>query len=559
MSARPVPRPRRAPEFRGESPNLPPNPPNPGPRLPGLNRIAASWSPAGIAPQGSRTGTSVDADRIDEGFARRVKGAVIWRSGSQVVAQLVMWASTFIVIRLLEPEDYGLYAMTQVILTLLNLMNGYGFANALIRSESVTRAEVRQVFGMLLLLNGGLALLQFAMAPLAADYFRQAVVADLLRVQAIAYFATPFMALAHALLSREMDFKRQAQAHLVAAVAGAGTALGCAAAGVGVWTLVAAPTVFFYTQAVALTWAARSLMWPSFRFRGAGRLFTFGGAMVVVQFFWFLQSQADVFIGGRHLAPHDLGIYTTALFLTQILAAKFVPPLNEVAFAAYSRIQTRRDAMRIGFLKTVRLIMLVALPFYFGLAVTAEPLILTVLGPKWVETIAIVPILAMAMPLLTLQILFAPATNALGRPRIAVEVALAGAVLLPAAFLIGIGGGIEGLAWAWLGGMSLLCAATLLRSAPVIGVAPREIGAAAAPGLFAATAMALLVLGADALLPPLPALPRLALLVALGAGTYVGLLVLFARPVVDEVLLLLKREGRPPDAPADPPGAVQAP
>ena len=37
--------------------------------------------------------------------------------------------------------------------------------------------------------------------------------------------------------------------------------------------------------------------------------------------------------------PHRLGLYTTALFLTQILAAKFVPPLNEVAFAAYSRIQ----------------------------------------------------------------------------------------------------------------------------------------------------------------------------------------------------------------------------
>ena len=67
--------------------------------------------------------------------------------------------------------------------------------------------------------------------------------------------------------------------------------------------------------------------------------------------------------------PHRLGIYTTALFLTQILAAKFVPPLNEVAFAAYSRIQARPDMIPTAFLKSVRLIMLVALPFYFGLAV----------------------------------------------------------------------------------------------------------------------------------------------------------------------------------------------
>ena len=50
------------------------------------------------------------------------------------------------------------------------------------------------------------------------------------------------------------------------------------------------------------------------------------------------------------LDAHALGIYTTALFLTQILASKFVPPLNEVAFAAYSRIQTRPDRFRQGVL-----------------------------------------------------------------------------------------------------------------------------------------------------------------------------------------------------------------
>ena len=41
---------------------------------------------------------------------------------------------------------------------------------------------------------------------------------------------------------------------------------------------------------------------------------------------------------------------------------------------------------------------------------------LTVLGAKWAATAPLVPVLAMAMPLMTLQILFAPATNALGRP-----------------------------------------------------------------------------------------------------------------------------------------------
>ena len=63
----------------------------------------------------------------------QVRSAVIWRSGTQVFAQLVAWATTFLVIRILSPADYGLYAMTGVVLALLALMNGYGLANAAIR------------------------------------------------------------------------------------------------------------------------------------------------------------------------------------------------------------------------------------------------------------------------------------------------------------------------------------------------------------------------------------------------------------------------------------------
>src|SRR3954471_10288185 len=384
------------------------------------------------------------------GLADRVRGAVIWRSGSQILAQLVMWAGTFFVIRRLDPADYGLFAMTQVILVFLSLMNGHGFANALVREGEATPRQVRQVFGMLLLLNCGLALAQIALSPLAAFYYRQPIVGEMLRVQALLYLATPFIALPQALLSRRIDFRRQGQVQLLSAFASASTAVGCALSGWGVWTLVAAPLVLFWTQAIGLTFLARSLVWPSFRFAGAGHLFRYGGLMVAVQFFWFVQSQSDVFIAGRTFAPHALGLYTTSLFLTQILAGKFVPPINEVSFAAYSRLQASPQSLAAAFVKAARLILLVALPFYAGMAAAAEPLVLTVLGEKWRDTASLVRVLACAMPFMTLQILFAPATNALGRPRIALFSAMTGAAIMPLAFLFAVRFGTGGLAWAWV-------------------------------------------------------------------------------------------------------------
>jgi O-antigen/teichoic acid export membrane protein len=487
-----------------------------------------------------------DAIGSRDGLAERVRGAVLWRSGSQILGQLVTWSCTFVVIRLLNPSDYGLFAMSQVLLVFLNLMSGYGFANALIRSETVTDRQIRQVFGMLILLNFGLAIAQFALAPLAAAYYRQPIIADMLRVQALLYLPTPIIAIHQALLSRRIDFRRQGQVQILTAILGALTALGCALANLGVWTLVIAPLVLFWSQGIGLAVVSGARLWPSFRFKGAGELFRYGGTMVVVQLFWFLQSQADVFIAGRLLDPHHLGLYTTSLFLTQILAGKFIPPLNEVAFAAYSRIQDRRDDLVAAFLKTVRVIMLVALPFYFGLAATAEPLVLTVLGWKWAEMVPIVGLLAWAMPFLTLQILFAPATNALGKPRIALRVSMTGAVVLPCCFLFGVRYGAQGLAGAWVVGFPILTALTAALSLPAIGASFAGIARAIAPGLVASALMAAAVKMLDLALPAMAPAARLGLLVPFGAAVYAAILLVFARPLLSETAGFILGRGRVP-------------
>lgn len=476
-----------------------------------------------------------------ESLRQQVRSAVIWRSGTQILGQIIAWASTFLVIRLLDPSDYGLFAMTQVVLVLLNMLNGYGLASGLIQQLDVDRRTMRQLFGMLLLLNLALGATQFLMAPLAAAYYRQPEVAHLLRVQALLYVATPFIAFPYALLARAMDFRKQAQVNLVSATAGALAALTGAYGGMGVWTLVLAPIVLFTTRAIGMTWAARSLMWPSFDFRGAGAIARFGGLMAAGQLFWFVQSQADVFIAGRLFDPHTLGIYTTSLFLTQILVQKFVPALNEVAFSAYSRMQDDAAGMATAFAKSVRLIMVAAMPFYLGLAATSEPLVLVALGEKWAQAAPVVHLLALAMPFMTLQILFAPATDARGRPGIGAQTSAIGAVLLPAAFLIGVHWGVTGMAIAWIAAWPIFLALTAWRSLPVIGLSVREWLGAIAPPVTAAVAMGLIVALLDRTLPFMGAFEHLLVITAAGAAIYGAWLWLFARETVLDAIRMIRR------------------
>lgn len=473
-------------------------------------------------------------------LAAKVRSAVIWRSGSQIVAQAVQWAATFLVIRLLSPSDYGLFAMAQVMLTFMAMVNGYGMASGLVRADHVADEDVRQMFGMLLVINGLLAAAQLAFAPLVASYYRQPIVADILRLQAVLHLITPFLALPQALLSRALDFRHQARANICASITSAGVALSGASAGWGVWTLVAAPIALFAVRAVMMTWSAGGLVRPSFDFRGAGGMVRFGGLMAAGQLVWFLQVQADVVIAGRAFSAHQLGIYTTALFLAQIFVTKLVPPLNEVAFSAYARLQHDPAARAHAFVRSARLVMIVALPFYLGLAATAEPLVATMLGPQWGEAAPVVQLLAFAMPFMTLQVLYTPACDASGRPGIGVSNGAIGAALLTIAFLIAIPWGPQGLATAWIAAYPIYLLIASARALPVIGARGRDLIGAIAPAVVAATAMALMVTLVDRALPAMPDPMRLAILVAIGGVTYAAWLTLFARNVLREVIATVR-------------------
>ena len=482
-----------------------------------------------------------------EAFGSRVRSAVIWRSGSQILAQIITWASTLLVIRLLDPADYGLFAMTQVVLSFLAFLNGWGFASALVQSDSVDPFRIRQAFGLLLLLNALLAAIQFFGAPFAAGYYGQPVVADLLRVQALLFLATPFIALPEVMLGRALDFRRQAIVNLLAAFAGAGTALGCALAGYGVWTLVYAPIAMFWTRAIGLTLVARLLVWPSFNFKGCGQIVGFGSAVLFSQLFWLVQSQSDIFIAGARFDAHALGLYAEALFLAQIFMAKFVPPLNEVAFPAYARIKKDAAAVRWSFLKTVRVLMLVAAPFYCGLAVVAAPMIETLFGAKWLGMAPYIQLISLALILMTVQILFAPVTNALGKPSISMFTAMSGAVLFPVSFLVGAEWGLIGMAWAWLVAAPLLLIVTARLSAPLIGISLWDVARAMLPGLAPALVMAIGVGFAGQALESLglAAPVQLALLAGLGVALYGALLWLLEREALSEVIRLVLRRRAP--------------
>ncbi len=80
-------------------------------------------------------------------------------------------------------------------------------------------------------------MLQFLLAPLAAEYYRQPIIEELLRVQALIFLAKPFIVLPEALMARNLEFRRTAPFNLLSAITEAIVALTRALGGLSIWSL----------------------------------------------------------------------------------------------------------------------------------------------------------------------------------------------------------------------------------------------------------------------------------------------------------------------------------
>lgn len=497
------------------------------------------------------------ATEQDSHFASRVRSAVVWRWGTQVAAQIITWTSTFLVVRLLDPTDYGLFAMSQVVVTALAFLNGQSFATSIVQTDRIDDRRLGQVFGLLLMANVLLATIQFLMAPYAAAYFEEPVVANLLRVQAVIFLAIPFIAFPSEWLARKIQFRKQGQANMGSALVGAFTALLLAWLGWGVWALVYAGLSIFISRAIFLMIAAKLWIKPIFNPSGAWDLVTYGGTLTLCQLFWIIQSQSDVVIAGRLLPTYDLGLYTQALFLTLIVTGRFIPPINEVALAAYSELNREKKPLGPYFLKTARMVMMVSAPIYIGLALTSEQAILVLMGEKWSGLIPIVAGLAVVMPAFALHLICSPVTNAMGEPKIYLATSIAGAIIMPIAFLWGVHGGFfsgdlgaTGLVHAWWVAAPTLLLFTLTMTLPRIGVSPLSLARELLPIVIACAAMAGVVLAAQHFTPIASPFFELVWNASLGAAVYAATFWFVYRPLVLETWAMLRQQQHPVSAPA---------
>lgn len=409
-------------------------------------------------------------------IARQVRRSLAWSFAGNTVNGMGSVLLGVLLARLLQPKDYGLFAVALLGLLLILSLNDVGLAATIVRwpgsLDEVAPTATTIIAGASLLLYAGL----FVLAPVMAAALNAPGAAGLLRLLGLGVVIDGVFAVPAVLLTRNFQQDRRTLADFTGFTVSAAVMLVLALGGFGAWSLAWGRLVGNIISGVLILALAPARYWPGFRAADARELLRFGLPLAAASLLTLAIARVDYVVVARILGPVALGLYLLATNVSSWPITLVFTAVRRVSLAGFSRLQQDIVALRSGYSRALALLMLVVLPISVLMAVLAVPLVRFVYGPRWAAAAIVLPFLALAGILrmafeLTEDLLVAGA-----RPNTVMYLRVAWlATLIPALSLGAWLGGLRGVGIGYLVA-GLIIAPAFLWSAERLRIGRRQLG-----------------------------------------------------------------------------------
>lgn len=313
--------------------------------------------------------------------------------------QGVHFLTGIVLARLLSPSDFGMIGMLSIFMSVSQTLIDCGFSNALIRQKNTTESD----YGTAFIINFSISVLAFGSlfvaAPFVADFYNMPDLQSIMRVFSMTLIINALFAVHRARLTKNVDFKTQSKVSLTAAVVSGVFGITLAYKGFGVWSLVyqsiCSAAINFLMMLIMVRWFPK----PVFNKDSFHALFGFGSKLLIASLISSIYSNLYNMVIGKRYSASDLGYYTRADSLGNLPSQNVAGILYRVTFPILSQLQDDRERLRSIYIKYLQISCFAVFPIMMGLAALAKPIIVLMLGEKWMPSVLLLQILCFGLML----------------------------------------------------------------------------------------------------------------------------------------------------------------
>lgn len=380
------------------------------------------------------------------GRDKKIKRSMFWILFDKFGTQLVNLVVTFVLARILLPEDYGVVAIVSVFVEVANTIVSGGFSVALIQKDVVDEEDYSSVFIVNIIIAIGLYLLLALCATPISRWYGQKTLETFLPVLSLALFFTPFNTIHSAIIAREMCFEKSFVSNLACIIISGVVGIGLAITGFGVWSLIISQLA---SKAVALTVMLWVIKWrPQWcSLRRAKKLLEYGWKLLVASLLGILCENLSQLVVGKRYSSDQLGFYNRGNSIPNMLIDKINSSISVATFPAMAEQQDKREALRDFFSKTLSVSYFVLFPLLFGLIGIAPQFIEVTLTSKWLPCVPFLQVACIRQIMMPLQTTNGNVVKAAGQSGLFLKIESVSRIVTILALLIAIPYGPLSIMW----------------------------------------------------------------------------------------------------------------
>jgi O-antigen/teichoic acid export membrane protein len=407
-----------------------------------------------------------------------IKGKTIngfkWGFFDNILGSGVVFLVNLTLARLLSPDEFGIIGMITVFIAISNSFIDSGFSNALIRKTAIKSIDYNTVFYFNLIVGFLFYFILYFTAPVISAFFKEPILIPVTRVVGIVLIINALSIIQRTIFVRKIDFKTQMKASFFSSVLSGIAGIGMALGGQGIWSLVGQllSRQFFNTF---FLWVYGSWR-PSWAFSKDSfkEMFGFGSKLLLSGLLDTIYKNIYYLIIGRFYTANQLGQYTRAEQFSSIFSSNLTAVVQKVSYPALSSVQEERKRLKMAYQKTIKTTMLISFACMLGLSAISKPLLLVLIGEKWLPAVGYLQIICFSGMLYPLHSLNLNILQVKGRSDLFLKLEIIKKIMAIIPIVLGIFGGIKVMLW---GSVCISVLAYFLNShysAPLVAYSTKE-------------------------------------------------------------------------------------
>lgn len=359
-------------------------------------------------------------DSKEELKAKTIKG-FFWRFGERISSQVVSFVVSVVLARLLEPNEYGVVALTMVFISIASCFAISGLGTSLIQKKKADELDFSTMFHAGLAISIFIYAVLFSLAHYIGEIYHDHQVASILKVLGLILPISSVQSIQQAYVSRQLDFRKFFYATFLGTIISGLIGIMMAYSGFGVWSLVGQQisnvVVNTIILGIVIDWHPQ---WK-FSFKRFRELYSFGVKLMGAQLLGTTFNELKSFVIGVKYAPADLAFFNRGESLPSMIAGNVNNTINAVLFPAISKVQDNKQQVKLAIRRSIMTSSYVMIPIMFMLTAMSDKIVMVLFTEKWMPCVPFMQVLCLNHCVNILGTTNLQAFNAVGRSDITLK------------------------------------------------------------------------------------------------------------------------------------------